>query len=299
MKEEPLISIVLGSFNQKEKLSRVIDSFKKQSLDPHLFELIIADSSSSDGTQELIAHASLPCHFQGLILENNGKAAARNRGIEAAKGDIILITDADMIADSDLVKTHLEAHQNASKPCSFEGVTLNMSSYDWPPKENTLSPYIRKNYGDGASLGWWYFLTGNISFPKSLINVCGMFDEEFDGYGWEDLELGYRFFKKKIPHFYLKKAINYHYHVISDTDEIDRGIAKGRSARTFLKKHPELKWFLGLNPLSVWVYGLIKGKQSVYNWLHAGMSASSGIRRRVSFWALSELNYLSGILSEE
>ena len=99
---------------------------------------------------------------------------------------------------------------------------------------------------------WKYF------FSKSLFNSYGGFDESFQSYGWEDLELGYRMSLDKVPLVYLPSAINYHYHVISKEEDIRRCVSKGQSAQRFYKKHPKLKWFLGLNPLSVMIFNRLK-----------------------------------------
>ena len=72
-----------------------------------------------------------------------------------------------------------------------------------------------KDPKSGSKLGWYYFLTGNISFPKALFMQENGFNEVFMSYGWEDIELGYRLEQKKVPLRYLKSAVNYHYHVIS------------------------------------------------------------------------------------
>ena len=96
---------------------------------------------------------------------------------------------------------------------------------------------------------------GNISFKKVTFNKLGKFDEIFKVYGWEDLELGYRFYKSGIKLYYLKDAINYHYHVVTEEDELERNIKKGESARLFLNKHPELKWF-GIKSISTFIFKL-------------------------------------------
>ena len=161
-----------------------------------------------------------------------------------------------------------------------------------------LSPYIKRNYKNKKKLGWFYFLTGNISFPKALYLREGGLSKDFLGYGWEDLELGYRLSKKKIPLIYLKNAINYHYHVITKDEEIERNIKKGESAKVFLKKHPELKWFLGLNPVSTFIFPKIKENGLFYNVIKDRCYASSNrILHDFGFWFLKEFYYLRGILS--
>jgi len=293
------LSIVIGTFNQRERLERVMNSFKFQSAHPSEFELIIVDSASTDSTPDLLKSFKAPFQYKYHIQPNKGKAAARNKGIQLAEAPTIMITDADMIADRDLVKAHIQAHESALEPTSFEGVTLNMQNYNWPPDKDSLSPYIRKDYPDGAKLGWYYFLTGNISFPKALLLKTGLFDEKFTGYGWEDLELGYRFSKQGIPHRYLKSAVNYHYHVLNPIEEIVRNVAKGKSAKYFVQKHPELKTFLGLNPISVFLYKkVIKKDGKLIKKLNCWLKAPKNSKRqRLAIYLLSEYHYLQGILN--
>jgi glycosyltransferase involved in cell wall biosynthesis len=290
-----MISIVIGTYNQALVLERVLNEYTRQTLSQDLFEVIVVDSGSTDGTAELFQRFKSQFKFKAIVQENQGKSGARNRGVAEAQGTYIIITDADMIPDINFVKTHYMAQIQSVTPTCFEGVTMNMTSLHWPIAHDVLYPYIQKKYADGAKLGWYYFLTGNLSIPKALFNEMNGFDMEFQGYGWEDLELGYRLRLKKVPLLYLKEAINYHYHVVSERDEIKRNIKKGESAQIFLKKHPELKWFLGLNPLSVFVFKRIDPNgawlKRMEGWLDMG-----GVRQRFSMWFLKEYYYLVGMI---
>jgi glycosyltransferase involved in cell wall biosynthesis len=292
------ISVVIGTLNQAPKLKKVLDAFQTQTLDPSDYEVIVVDSTSTDDTPQLLENYTPNYPFKYKIQENQGKAAARNRGIEMASSPIIFITDADMIADPNLLKAHVEAHTHYPSPACFEGLAYNMQAEEWPPNPHTLSPQVTNKCPDGGKLGWYFFLTGNVSFPKDLITKMGMFDEEFKGYGWEDLELGYRLSRKKVPLYYLKAGINYHYHVINKEEEIARNYHKGTSAKLFLRKHPELKLFLGLNPLSIWAHRKFPKDSALYLKMEKHLSAKKGsLKHRIAVWFLSEHSYLSGILS--
>ncbi len=293
----PEISVIIGSYNQKEALEKVVQGFLEQSVDKVRYEVIIVDSSSTDGTQEMMLNYNDPIRF--VCQENQGKTGARNTGVRLSKAPLILITDADMIPHPDLIKTHLRAHRESKEVTCFEGVTLNLKTLEWPTEDENLYPYIREKIQSGKKLGWWYFLTGNISMPKSLYKQEGGFSTAFQGYGWEDLELGYRLFKKKIPLRYLKEAINYHYHVVTQEEEIARNVKKGESAKIMLSLHPELKWFLGLNPLSLWLFPKIKESGWIYK--NLGLKAFHSQHKRCQqfgFWFLKEYHYLKGILNE-
>src|SRR3989338_10591798 len=98
---KPQITVVIGTYNQRENLKLVLASLlEEQTLDKSLYEVIAVDSSSTDGTEEMAEEfTSTHTNFRYIRQENKGRPVARNRGINEALGDIILITDADMIAD--------------------------------------------------------------------------------------------------------------------------------------------------------------------------------------------------------
>ena len=288
------VSVVIGTYNQCEKLEKVLDGFNEQTLPFSDFEVLVVDSTSDDGTHDMFDRFEAKFNFRPIIQKNAGKTGARNRGIQDSTAPLILITDADIIPHPKLLETHLDAHKNAKEPCTFEGLTYNMDRYEWPAPKEILHPYIREKLKDGQKIGWWYFLTGNLSFSRSLINEIGIFDSNFTNYGWEDLELGYRFFKKGIPHLYLEDAINYHYHVISKVEEIDRCELKGESAAIFYRKHPELKWFLGMNPISMFFHQRISYKGNFCAMLKKWLK-KTGVRQKIAVWFLSEHQYLTGL----
>ena len=133
--------------------------------------------------------------------------------------------------------------------------------------------------------------------PKALFLQQNGFDKAFIGYGWEDLELGYRLSLKKVPLLYLKEAINYHYHVVTPAEEVSRCEKKGESAKIFVEKHPELALFLGLNPVSKLVFKCLSPHGAILKWIRKhGFERPSGLRHRFGFWFLKEYYYLCGIL---
>ena len=295
----PLISVVLGTFNQKTVLQTVLPMYGNQSLSPSDFEVIVVDSSSTDGAvQWLQAYAlQAPFTLKILVQNNQGKAWARNDGVAMATGKWIVITDADMIPHPDFLAHHLEAQQQTAVPTCFEGLTYNFYQLEWPTDKGNLTPLIPHNPPTNTTLGWYYCLTGNLSLPKIVFEAFKGFDTDFTGYGWEDLELGYRMSKKKIPLRYLQEAINYHYHVISKDQDIERHWHKGVSAKTLLSKHPQLKWFLGLNPLSVALFLRIKESGFIYTSMQKWYGSASIYKHRFGFWFLKEYRYLKGLLS--
>ncbi|NBV43231.1 hypothetical protein EBR96_10775, partial [bacterium] len=92
------------------------------------------------------------------------------------------------------------------------------------------------------------------------------------------------------------EAVNYHYHVVTTDDEMARNVKKGESARLFINKHPRLKWFLGLNPLSVAIYKQISKRPK---WLDGLMRVhqSDSFFKPLATYVLNEYHYLKGVLA--
>lgn len=241
--------MVIGAYNQKNVLKKTLESLFRQSLSPELYEIQLIDSSSSDGTDKMVEELKPTCSFNYQRVENKGKTFARNLGIRSAQGEIVFLTDADMEADLKLIEEHLLAHEKTPN-ASFEGLTINPDG----------KPYIQARLKLKQKLKWAYFLTGNLSLKKKTLLEAGLFDENFKGYGWEDLEFGYRLHKTGLPLYYLPSAINFHHHPVSDEGMLERKHQMGRSAALFYKKHPDfaIKMFLGMNPLAMGIYHLLK-----------------------------------------
>jgi len=84
-------SVIIPSYNRAHLLSRALDSVLAQTLPAT--EIIVVDDGSSDHTTELISY-----HYPQVIYlrqENKGVSAARNRGIQYAKGEWIALLDSD------------------------------------------------------------------------------------------------------------------------------------------------------------------------------------------------------------
>lgn len=87
----PLVSVVIPVFNGERFLRAAVQSVLDQGHSP--VEIIIVDDGSTDGTATVAG--SLPEAVRYLRQTNQGPAAARNRGIEQAQGELIAFADAD------------------------------------------------------------------------------------------------------------------------------------------------------------------------------------------------------------
>ena len=93
MNDRPDISVVLATFNRRQCLPRAIASVLRQ--EDADFELIVVDDASTDDTRSYLATLNDP-RVKVIAAERNvGPSAARNRGLAAARADVIAFLDSD------------------------------------------------------------------------------------------------------------------------------------------------------------------------------------------------------------
>ncbi len=94
-----MLSVVIPCYNEEQRLPRTIEQVERF-LDERKtdYELILVDDGSADGTRQVMdaaaaRHASVRVE---ALPHNRGKGRALAVGVEAARGDEILVTDADL-----------------------------------------------------------------------------------------------------------------------------------------------------------------------------------------------------------
>jgi glucosyl-dolichyl phosphate glucuronosyltransferase len=93
---EPLISVVVPTFDRVDLLQRTLHALLSQSLTPEAYEVIVVDNGSTDGTAELV-NGIVARHgrVRYLYEPNSGVSYAKNAGVDAACTDIVAFTDDD------------------------------------------------------------------------------------------------------------------------------------------------------------------------------------------------------------
>jgi GT2 family glycosyltransferase len=292
MTEILAISVVIPTYNRLDTLKEVLPTLLAQDLAPSQYELLVCDSNSSDGTKEYLAALASDPRIRHLTGAFSGRAAARNAGIAAARGEIVLFNDADILASPDLLSTHLQRHRerNGIAVVGLEVQVKDFADYrfkrDRPEARGRLHPPSRKR------LSWLYFLTGNASVRRADLLRAGGFDESFTGYGHEDLELGFRLQQLGIEILYEPHAVNYHCQAVAYDDQKQKMRLAGRSTARFYRKHPnfEVMLKLGMTPLSLGAHTLLT------RWPHLlGYIDERAGRSRLARELLLQYYYVSGI----
>lgn len=251
-------TIVIPVYNQYNALKKVLMSFMKQTIATDSYEIVIVDDGSEDNLKYETSITLTTMYNMDIVLyhqQNQGRATARNVGINLAKHEVIIFCDADRIPCESFVEQHLKMHQSAKN--IVIGVQYDIfckkldflfdNEIDWKninrfSKVPNYFGRIQKIYEGNKSLApnlcWLSFMVGNASVSKKFLEEVGCFDEDFKDWGFEHLELGLRLQKKKGRFYVSQSAASYHIPHHRETNFYWEKIEK--SALILSSKHPEI-----------------------------------------------------------
>src|SRR5262249_10096654 len=113
------ISAIIATYNRRESVAACLASLFEQDLPSDQYEIVVVVDGSSDGTGEMLR----PCQPRGALVvieqENKGQTAALNAGASAARGDIVLFLDDDLICDRQLLSRHIGGHKDGEPTVAF------------------------------------------------------------------------------------------------------------------------------------------------------------------------------------
>jgi glycosyltransferase involved in cell wall biosynthesis len=91
---QPLVSILMATYNRADLLPRAVESVLLQSW--HNWELLIVDDGSTDDSAALLRDfTALDGRIRALAQENAGPARSRNRALHESCGDLVTVLDSD------------------------------------------------------------------------------------------------------------------------------------------------------------------------------------------------------------
>lgn len=186
------VSVVIPTFNRIARLRKVLQALDAQDALGR-FEVVVVDDGSSDGTRDVLEAQKYGFELRVLSQANAGPAAARNRGIEAGRGDFILFIDDDVVPEPHLVRTHLESHERAGAEVVVLGTLSSLPTYAQPwvaweqlQLEKLYAAMVRGDFAPSYRQFW----TGNASVRRRHLVDAGLFDTSLRR--GEDVELGRR-----------------------------------------------------------------------------------------------------------
>ena len=280
------VSVVVPAYNAGADLDRCLEAIFLS--DYPLAECIVVDDASTErGTAEIARK-----HGATLLRmdKQGGPGMARNRGARAAKGDVLMFTDADVVL-------HPEATGVAMRALQAEpGIAAVFGSYDEHPAHPSFLSRYRNLYhhwnhqvGNEEASTFW---TGCGAIRREVFLELGGFSKEFERPSIEDIELGYRLraagqrirLLKDMQGTHLKE---WTFSGMIKTDVFQRGIPWV----VLLKRHPDVPSDLNLNlgaRIATLLAGLVllfllllipghPGSLSAWPWLLVPLAALAGI----------------------
>lgn len=249
------ISVIIPTHNRASLLEKSLSKIFSSNFPKNKYEVIVIDDGSTDNT-DLICKSIKEKNFKYIKQKKAGQGVARNKGIEIAQGKIILFGQDDIFITKNFLLEHYNFHQkNPKKNYACLGLILWDPELEvneimkWNTNEITLfgkfggHQFAYNQLKDKKQANYNYFYTSNLSLKKEIF-INNKFDPWFDGYGWEDIELGYRLTKKEnLKLFYNSQAVVYHHHPMNLEDFKQRMIQIGSAIHLFKQKHPEVNVF--------------------------------------------------------
>jgi len=191
--DKPLVSVVIPTYNRSSVIGRTIENVLKQTY-PRI-EVVIIDDGSTDDTQSVLAN--LGNKIRSMRQNNAGPAAARNRGIELAEGEIIAFQDSDDLWDLTKIERQVSVLQRAGNtvPCCLCNTTLRFAdgrvttSFDNAPIHPPYDEGIWTNVAEVLTTRFILFNQA-VAIRRSVFAKTGVFDESLKFL--EDYELPLR-----------------------------------------------------------------------------------------------------------
>ncbi len=247
MGDKPQISVVIATHNRRDSLFRTLQTLFNQDVPPDVLEIIAVVDGSIDGTADALRKLRPPCALRVLERPRGGISAARNDGIWATSGDIILILDDDVLCEPDLIRQHIAAHKDSPPQVVVGAFPISSES------PHTLVAEAFRDFGKqwsesferNHSLRWPYdaAVEPNTSVHRAVFEKFGAFDESLP-YQREDSEIGMRFWLKGVPFRCLPTAVAHHVVVKKTRDMLSRDAELfGKHDLRLARQYPEYRPF--------------------------------------------------------
>jgi len=280
---KPLMTVVSILYNKRKEVRFFLEALRRQDF-PAPFEVLLVDDCTADDSVAVVkdfdkhraAGAVEGAQMSVRILRNEknmGNCASRNRALAEAKGDVIVIVDADCMLNHSYLSEHYRAHAHGD--CDAAIGPMNIETNDVPAlsvlgryEADSLLATAHAQMQDTVNADHFVnCVTRNFSINKKFVaeRLDGeLFDHLFaysrdpqSGFGWEDVEMGCRLYKAGARIRNLPGTFSIHVSHPSTTDERTKPLRSLKNFRRLHEKHPDL--ILLARQWSITTYNAILG----------------------------------------
>lgn len=203
-------SVVINTYDRPETLSRCLGALARQKgIDA--VEIVVVDDGSPADFKAVERLWKTRLNLRYLKPPHSGRAGARNRGAKAATGERLLFLGDDVMVRPGWLEAH--AAGEGRPDLAILGPYPLDARPPYPPAfARWADSTDMSGIADPENAGFEHFVTGNVSMDREKFLELGGFDERFVEYGWEDIDLGYRFVQEggRIRYDERAKAVHEH-----------------------------------------------------------------------------------------
>ena len=252
------LSVVIPTRGRAATLRRTLEKLLQQEYDLTRVEVIVVcdgpDPATSTTVDDVARGAA--CVIRLIEQPRQGQGSARNRGIAAATGRVVVMLDDDIAAVPGLLAAHMRHHRERDDVVVTGAVPMMPV-----PGEAAHRRTVREWWDDellekashAHQATFRDFVTGNVSVARARLVRLGGFDPAFTGYGREDYELGFRLQRAGLHFVYEPTAIGVHHYEKEPLEWLRLFRSMGRADVIFARKHPaSVDEVMGLSPFPRW-----------------------------------------------
>ncbi len=205
------VSVVVPTYNRRARLERLLKALNDEYAAGPGFEVIVIVDGATDGTEGMLAALRPRYPLRVLPQPNRGPAAARNRGVAAAAGEVLVFLDDDVVPTASLIRRHLAVHEH-DPAAVVTGPMLAPPGLKLAPWLAWEAAALQKQY-DAMQAGRFaptprQFYTANASVRRAHVLAAGGFNETFTRA--EDVELAFRLADRGLRFYFLPDAAVLH-----------------------------------------------------------------------------------------
>ncbi len=232
----PDVSVLIPTCGRNSTLQMVLRAYAHQTVSAERFEILVLEDGPRGHARDLAER------YGARYLDvphPPGPSGVRNAGLNAAAGELILMSGDDMIPTRDLIERHLEAHRREPG-----GAVLGRVAWHPACGVTPLMRHLAERGGqfsfhqikDPEHCGWRFFYTSNISLEARWLRL-ERFDPQFRLPSTEDTELGFRLHRRGLVIRYRPRILVWHHHHLEHKDYLPRQLRAGEAVQYMVQKH--------------------------------------------------------------